>query len=126
MLSLPHALNVEIIDDLQDILGDGYDAMVQEQINQAKLYLSEIGAHASSGDAKEMSGKAHSLKGSTGQVGLQGIHHLAAELERSANADGVVLSANSKQICDTLQKEFPAAVKALQAYITQRAAKAKR
>jgi HPt (histidine-containing phosphotransfer) domain-containing protein len=114
-----HALNHEIIDDLYAILGDGYTEIVDEQVEQALKYLKELGELLQADNAKMVTRTAHALKSSAGQVGLEGIHALAKNLEIVSTADQEqgVCSDEAKMLHRTICTEFKAAVMALRDYV---------
>jgi HPt (histidine-containing phosphotransfer) domain-containing protein len=118
MTASAHALNHEIIDDLHAILGEGYGEIVEEQVEQAKEYLGEIAGYLAADDPGHVKIKAHGLKSSAGQIGLQGIHALAKELEMTSLADEAhgACSVEAKALYQTICDELFGAVKALHGY----------
>lgn len=117
-------LNTEIIDDLQAILGDGFLEIVDEQLEQAREYLSELIQLITEGNARHCSLKAHSLKSSAGQVGMQGIQFLAKDLEESCRVDmesGEGISNKSRKLFDNLVREFDTAAEELKQYTSTNA-----
>lgn len=116
-------LNEEIIDDLIAILGDGYLAIFEDQIQQATSYIKDIAAAIQEGEALKASKRAHALKSSTGQVGLQSIHYLAKDLEYTCSADAEKgeISLHAKQVFEQLVADYDACVKCLYSYIANTA-----
>lgn len=113
-------LNQEIIEDLRAILGDGYSEIVDDQVRQGNSYLQTIAAQLAAGNADAVRKTAHSLKSSAGQIGLQGIHDLARDLEKTSAADaqtGKECSAEAKALHAALAGAFPVAVQALRDYL---------
>lgn len=115
-------LNEEIIDDLMAILGDGYLSIFQDQIDQATSYIDEISNHLEVGETLKASKRAHALKSSTGQVGLQSIHYLAKDLEYTCSADSEKgeISQHAKDVFAKLRAEYDACVKCLYGYIANK------
>lgn len=118
MVASAQTLNHEIIDDLHAILGEGYGEIVDEQVEQAKQYLEEMAGYFAANDPHQVKMKAHGLKSSAGQIGLQGIHALAKELEMTSLADEAngACSTEAKVLYKTICDELFGAVKALQGY----------
>lgn len=116
-----HALNHEIIDDLKAILGEGFDEIVEEQVEQAGIYLRDLKTLLTEGNVEMAMRRAHALKSSAGQIGLQGIFALAKELEFTCNADADKgeVSHHAQELFQTICDEFAGAVKALVTYTRQ-------
>lgn len=121
MSASAHALNHEIIDDLRSVLGDGFNDILDEQLEQAGHYLVELEELLRQGDSDQAMRKAHALKSSVGQVGLQGIYALAKELEFMCNSSiGKRLpNTHALELLRLLSDEFPAAVENLRRYANQ-------
>lgn len=121
MTTSAQALNREIIDDLKTILGEGFDEIIREQVEQSGEYMRDIQQALDGDDSATAMRRAHALKSSVGQIGLQGIHALAKELEFTCNADSEKgeVSSHAKQLHMLIGDEFPGAVKALVAYVKQ-------
>lgn len=115
-------LNEEIIDDLIAILGDGYLEIFEDQLQQATGYIKDIDNSIQSGDALKTSKRAHALKSSTGQVGLQSIHYLAKDLEYTCSADAEKgeISLHAKEVFARLVADYDVAVKCLYGYIANK------
>lgn len=117
-----HRLNHEIIDDLSGILGEGFGEIVREQVAQGQVYLRELQRLLGEADAERAMRCAHALKSSAGQIGLQGIHALAWELERICKEDMArgEMNPRAMELHRIIAREFPHAVQALQDYISAR------
>ncbi|MGB1539774.1 MAG: Hpt domain-containing protein [Rickettsiales bacterium] len=87
MLEAYQALNEEIIDDLQTILGGGFGEIVEEQVIQAREYMKDMQQNLKDQDSQKMMRNAHALKSSAGQIGLEGIHLKAKEIETLCRED---------------------------------------
>lgn len=119
MMTTADNLNQEIIDDLHAILGDGFGEIVEEQTIQALEYLQEIARCLKKGKAEAALRYAHSLKSSTGQIGLQGIYSLTRDLEKQCREDVVAgaVSAEATRIHTQICEEFGGAVGKLRRYL---------
>ena len=119
-MSLPHqSLNREIIDDLQTILGDGFSEIVDEQVEQAVGYIKDLEELLRANQSDMAMRRAHALKSSSGQVGMQGIYTLAKELELACKADiqSGKTSEEALAIYQTLREQFTLAAQHLRQYI---------
>lgn len=109
-------LNLEIIDDLLEVLGDSYLEIVEDQIDQANEYMGELREAVSAGAAAKIQRIAHALKSSVGQVGLQGIFRLAKAVEYQARDDVELsgkMSKETERLSGVLEAAYPAAVESL-------------
>ncbi|MCH2546772.1 MAG: Hpt domain-containing protein [Alphaproteobacteria bacterium] len=114
-----HDLNVEIIDDLFGILGEGYFEIVDEQVEQSVIYLTELKEFLANNQPAQAQKHAHSLKSSSGQVGLQGIHDMSKELEVACAEDVQSNTCSTKAVAlhRTICEEFAGAVASLRSYL---------
>ncbi len=110
----PNDLNTEIIDDLKDVLGDGFLNLVDVQLEQAEEYLATIQLHIENDNIEQVQSTAHSLKSSAGQVGLLGIYELSRQLEYEAKQKGH----ECQRLYNELKAAYPKAVEHLHAYVT--------
>lgn len=113
-------LDKSIIDELHSVLGSDLQALFQQQIDQANLYIEDIRTHMAKGEMAVVSRHAHSLKSSAGQVGLIGVQSLAKDLENASQAapqDGVP-NPRAMEAFARLVREHDMAVKALLEYIS--------
>lgn len=119
MSSTHHHLNREIIDDLQAILGNGFTEIMAEQVEQATEYIKDLKDLLEANQSDMAMRRAHALKSSAGQIGLQGIYALAKELELAckADSDGGRTSEKSWRFFYTVQEEFSPAVQHLRQYV---------
>lgn len=119
MAESARTLNLEIIDDLKTILGDGFDEIIDEQLEQASIYLRELQQSLADDQPEAAMRCAHSLKSSAGQIGLQGIHALAKELEFTCSVDSErgESSLQAKELCRMIIDELPGAVQSLRNYL---------
>lgn len=108
-------LNHEIIENLSSILGDGYIAIINEQVKQSKLYLQEIEGFLHENNPAMAMKRAHALKSSCNQIGMQGMGDIARDLEHVCRNDmgkGAV-SAESHILLQRIQGEMDSAIQCL-------------
>lgn len=112
-------LNKAIVDELRDILGDGFRNIFQQQIDQGNAYIEEIRHLIAKGEMGQVARRAHSLKSSAGQVGLIGVQGLAKELEDAASASAVGggISPRAMEAFARLVRAQEVAVKSLHEYV---------
>jgi len=83
---LPAAINLQAIDDLRALSPDDGDAFVREvagiYLEDAPLRLNEIEKSLAAGDAAALARAAHTLKGSSANLGAAPLRALANRLEQ--------------------------------------------
>lgn len=82
-------LNLVTLNELKDMLEEGLDELLNDYLDDAPQQLSKMRAAAESGDIQALGVQAHSLKGSSGSLGVTGVYELCASLEQEAKG-GVV------------------------------------
>lgn len=85
-------IDLSVLDGLREVLGDELAQIVGLFLSQLDGQLQALGAAVEARDAFALAAQAHSLKGSSGNLGLRGIATLAAALEqagRREDFDGV-------------------------------------
>lgn len=119
MSSTYYHLNREIIDDLQAILGNGFAEIMAEQVEQATGYIKDLKDLLEAHQSDMAMRRAHALKSSVGQIGLQGIYALAKELELACKADSDSDRTSEKtwRFFRAMQEEFNPAVQHLRQYV---------
>lgn len=79
----PSVLDPSLIEGLAEALGpEGVASVVEAFLTTSDDLMRQIHAAAAAGDAATVGGRAHSLKGAAGQLGLLGLSELAARIER--------------------------------------------
>lgn len=76
-------LNLSTINELKDILEDEIISIYQEFQTSASEMIKELKESQIKGDIDSIAHISHTIKGSSGNLGLQGIYLLSQELELS-------------------------------------------
>ena len=115
MGSLAKQLNQEIIENLSSILGTGYVAIINEQVKQSRFYLQEIEQFLQENNSTLAMKRAHALKSSCNQVGLQGLGDIARELEFVCRTDAEknVVSVEAHALLNRLRNSMDDAIQHL-------------
>lgn len=96
--------------ELNDILGDDFTEIVNEFSNIVPESLINIDSALKSGDTEKVFMEAHTLKSSSGNLGLSRFSHLCAILEEQARNN--IMSEAETQL-DLINTEFTEGVNAL-------------
>jgi len=80
-----------------------YDSLVAEHLNQTKERCLEIRKFLSDNDIEQVADLAHSVKGSSGNLRLQGLYDAAQKLEQAAKNEDAVTSLSL--LLDALESE---------------------
>jgi HPt (histidine-containing phosphotransfer) domain-containing protein len=96
--------------ELKDILGDDVRDIIDEFSKIVPNSLETIALSLKSGDADKVFVEAHTLKSSSGNIGLSRFSRLCAILETQARNNKIVEAESQLQL---LNDEFPAGVNAL-------------
>ena len=82
---MEHA-NVEKLNELKFVLGDSYSHLLQTFITNAQRMINQLNALCDSRDEniEEIGSLAHSLKGTTGNVGANSMYKYATQLDKLA------------------------------------------
>lgn len=103
------------VDMLVEILEDGFPTLVETFIADSRLRISEIRAGLEKGDADAVRRSAHSLKGSSSNVGAGVLTELSQQLEVAAR-DGQLQG--QEETLASLEAEFLAVEKILSDKLT--------
>ncbi|WPL17942.1 TMAO reductase sytem sensor TorS [Thiorhodovibrio winogradskyi] len=107
-------LDPEIINELQDILGEDLNAVADEFVDQLREQIVPLRAAQEAQDWSEVARIAHLLKGSAGNLGASALAAQILSLERAARAgEG-----------DAVAREFAAALELSESCIGELAARA--
>lgn len=118
-MSSPTIIDLEAIENLRALDGDGSDGFLREIIGiyleDVPLRFSEIRAAMASGDRALLTRSAHTVKGSSANVGAAEVRAIAEQLEhRSKTADLDTLG----DAADELEAAFARAKTALSTYLS--------
>ncbi|WP_044618358.1 Hpt domain-containing protein [Gynuella sunshinyii] len=110
MRNLVEHLDMSVLDELKDIMDDEFEFLLQTFIKDSAMHLEHIDQFAQQKDSDELRRSAHSLKGSSVNVGATQLHDLCAELEKAASDE--LWTQTSDQI-EQIQREYMAVVECL-------------
>ncbi len=109
-------LDPEVIETLRSLQGEGEPDLVAELagmfLDDATLRLEELRDAIGEADAGRVRGVAHSLKGSSGNMGATRVHEVCAELERAGESGDL---AAAPRLLERLEGELALARPALEA-----------
>lgn len=108
-------LDLAALDDLKDMLGEALAEIVQSFLDGLSAEVAAV-AKGLGGDAVAVRAGAHSLKGSSGNLGARALAQLASDMERAALAGDLV---ECRASMPALAAEAERTRAALQAYIAQ-------
>ena len=77
-------LNKEFLEELKDIMDEEFPLLLQTYLRESERQLQGIDQAWQAGELDDLRRSAHSLKGSSGNIGAEALAELCAELERSA------------------------------------------
>lgn len=93
-------LDVNMIDNLKEMMGDAYDGLVDTYITRSSQLINEIINH---NDIEELIKNVHSLKGSSGTMGAKKIFSLCGDFELSIRTGK---KDNIKRVIEDLSDEL--------------------
>ncbi|MGM0593777.1 MAG: Hpt domain-containing protein [Pseudomonadota bacterium] len=79
-------LDMDTLDDLRTMLDDGLEELLEEYLLDSARTLEALQEAAQRGDRAELVDLAHSLKGSSGNLGIQAVYRLSEQLEQDARS----------------------------------------
>ncbi len=82
-------LDTQLLEELKMVMEDEFTALMETFLSESARQFAEAQGAWQSSDLDALRRHAHSLKGSSGNVGAVGLQALCADLEHSAR-DGVV------------------------------------
>ena len=77
-------LDLGTLNELREMLEEGLDELLDEYLKDAPSQLSKLGDVIEAGDVQAISEVAHSLKGSSGNLGIRAVYSLCQQLEQEA------------------------------------------
>ena len=83
------ALDLGTLNELKEILEEGLDELLDEYLADAPSQLSKLTDAAEAGDVQAIADVAHSLKGSSGNLGISTVYTLCQQLEQEAKGGNV-------------------------------------
>ena len=88
-------LDLGTLNELREMLEEGLDELLDEYLKDAPSQLSKLGDVIEAGDVQAISEVAHSLKGSSGNLGIRAVYSLCQQLEQEARGGSVADGAGS-------------------------------
>jgi two-component system sensor histidine kinase/response regulator len=114
--ALPEPIDWETLNALREYQAEGEPDLVQELIGmfraEAPALLADIRTAIAAGEADKLRHSAHTLKGSSNNLGVRQVAALSAEIEKKGRS-GTVEGADA--LLDELEREFTRALQALDA-----------
>lgn len=89
MTSGDNDLNLETLEELREMLEEGLDEVLEEYMGDAERQLKLLNNAVESGDLQAIGSISHSLKGSSGNLGIAGVYRQCAALEQEVKAGNV-------------------------------------
>lgn len=96
-------LDEEMIIELQEIMEDEFDVLLQTYLSDAILKLESIDSALSEGDQDKLRESAHSLKGSSSNIGALPLSGLCADIENLAREN---LISEAQKIIGGVKAEY--------------------
>ena len=108
------SLDLATLNELKELLEEGLEELLEEYLADTSRQLSSLRAAVEGDDVPAINLIAHTLKGSSGNLGIRGVYQLFAALEQEARSGAVVDAAASLQ---AIEGEFQNAKRALATYM---------
>jgi HPt (histidine-containing phosphotransfer) domain-containing protein len=102
MTSAQH-LNPELLDELRMVMGTEFATLLRAFITDSDQRMAAIDDALRTADAEQLRRAAHSLKGSTGNMGAEQMAELCRQLEELARSDA---TQNGAVLLEQLRAEF--------------------
>lgn len=77
-------LNKELLEELKDIMEEEFPLLLQTYLRESELQFQRIDEAWQAQELDDLRRSAHSLKGSSGNIGAEALAELCSDLERSA------------------------------------------
>jgi HPt (histidine-containing phosphotransfer) domain-containing protein len=108
------SLDMSTLNELRDMLDDGLDELLTEYLDDTSLQLARLRAAVHSEDIAAVASISHTMKGSSGNLGVSGVYTLCQELEQAANSGAIV---NVDVLLAAIEVAFETAKEKLAAYM---------
>lgn len=79
-------LDMDTLNDLRTMLDDGLDELLEEYLHDSAKTLAALRQAAEQDDRETLASLSHSLKGSSGNLGVYGVFRICEQLEQDARA----------------------------------------
>ena len=80
------SLNLTTLNELKEMLEEGLDELLDEYLIDTPSQLAQLREAVEAGDINAIASVAHTLKGSSGNLGINAVYLLCQELEQEAKA----------------------------------------
>ena len=82
-------LNLMTLNELKEMLEEGLDELLDEYLLDTPSQLEQLKVAVEAGDITAIASVAHTLKGSSGNLGVSGVSELCQQLEQEARGGAV-------------------------------------
>lgn len=107
------SLDLATLDELKEMLEEGLEELLDEYLDDTHSQLSQLRTAVDGNDTAAINSIAHTLKGSSGNLGIKGVSQRCADLEQEARSGVVADAAGSLK---AIEDEFEVARIALASY----------
>ncbi len=83
------SLNLTTLNELKEILEEGLDELLDEYLNDTPSQLAKLREAVEAGNTDTIAMVAHTLKGSSGNLGIHAVYLLCQDLEQEAKTGNV-------------------------------------
>ncbi len=78
------SLNLTTLNELKEMLEEGLDELLDEYLSDTTSQLAQLREAVDAGDINTIASIAHTLKGSSGNLGINAVYLLSQDLEQEA------------------------------------------
>lgn len=96
-------VDVEMLSELKSLMEDEFKTLLQTYLDDSRLRVSEISSAVAANDSTALRNAAHSLKGSSGNLGATNLAEICRELE-CMGRDNVLHDA--KRVLEDMVEEY--------------------
>ncbi len=108
------SLDLVALNELKELLEEGLDELLVEYLADSSRQLSSLRAAVDGNDIPAIDSTAHTLKGSSGNLGIRGVYQLCAAMEREAKS-GALVDASASLLA--IEEEYAKAKGAIAIYM---------
>lgn len=114
---MAHNIDAATIEELKDLMGDGFSNLVETYLANAEKYMSAINEGFANGNSAQVEEAAHPLKSSSGNMGLMALSELAKQVESAAteSKNGAEDLSASQELMDQLNRIYTQSCEAIKA-----------
>ncbi len=115
MGDVENSLDLDTLNELKVILEEGLNELLEEYLNDSPRQLAGLRQAVEAHDTLAIRSHAHTLKGSSGNLGIRHLYQLCANLEKQARKGDV---ADPEAAYTAIEAEYERARLALEAFMT--------